>query len=143
MSFEIIPLRWERYAMVTNIPAGLLSNTTAERDSYDNLRDLYGIKIQTDILCDDREPEIVECVKTVESCYPATTWQMFKSRNSDRWFMRWIARRHPVVMHVERKTVVCTVGIQRRDIYPSARYTRELGTAYHKIVIQRDITERF
>lgn len=138
MTYEVVQLRWDQYEMVTDIPSELLANTRARFYTYDNARDMYGLRIQSDILCDDLEPEVVEAVKTVEYSYPAATWQMFKHRNGKRWFMRWIVRRRPVVMKVERKTITAVVRIERRDIYPSAKYTRELGKSYRKIVITRE-----
>lgn len=139
---ENIELRWDKYIAHLEVPAELLDNTKAKVYGSEALLNVYLLRVQTDILCDDLEPEEVEAIETVLFWFPATTWQMFKKNNAERWFMRWFIKRWPIRMHGERKTVTLNATIRRRDIYPSAKYVKELGQSYRKIEIARKITNR-
>lgn len=54
----------------------------------------------------------------VEFLSPQTTWQMFKHTNREKWWLRWLVERRPVVYEVERKNV--TVQVKHSYIYPEA-----------------------
>lgn len=135
MKAKQIDLRWDKYIGHMEMPKEALDNTNASL-SLDFAQESYVIRFATDVLCDDLEPEKVSDIKEVEWSWPCTTWQMFKHRNTHRWWMRWIVSRWPVQMHIEKRTVFMEVLVKRRDLYPSAKYVKDLGEAFRKVDIE-------
>jgi hypothetical protein len=139
--FKEIALRWDKYSAMMEVPGELIDNTHAMISTQNFLLDLYIVRVQTDILADDFEPEEISETKIVEFAYPKTTWQMFKHCNADKWFMRWLVSKRPILLRIERRSVTFHAEINRRDIYPHARYQKELGQSYRKITIDKRITD--
>lgn len=55
---------------------------------------------------------------TVYYRYPETTWQMFKSRHQNSWWMRRFVAKYPVRMKKEYETV--KLAVERSYIYPES-----------------------
>lgn len=71
--------------------------------------------------------------------FPKTPWDMIKMRNSDRWWMRWWVKRHPVRYgwHTHTKDVTFT----RYAMFPDANV--DLKNKLGRSVIVENVSEEW
>jgi hypothetical protein len=73
---------------------------------------------------------------TVTFEHPATTWQMFKSRHADSWWLRWLVDRRPVRMATQSRQATAILDISDYLAYPhQTRVIPEMGSAVRVPVI--------
>lgn len=96
-----------------DLPAGL-RNIEVETMGHELGR--LRLQMRAYVLSDHLAPASTTETTTVEA--PATTWQMWKHRNADRWWGRHIARWWPPRLTV--RTLQVTVTFDRDRLFPEA-----------------------
>lgn len=90
----------------------------------DMIRDELQHRLEAYLLTDHVAND--EFTASTQAQWPDSTWQMFKSRHAESWWLRWLVDRYPVRMHIERQQVV--VRVERYLGYPEANLALpELG----------------
>ncbi|MFB7596923.1 hypothetical protein [Streptomyces sp. NPDC056160] len=91
-------------------------------------REVFGqllYQLRAKVLADDLPPEQLTARQRVTYEVPASTWQMWKKRHSDRWYARHLVARWPIRYEPDpdgRGTdAVCTFDLERYRLYPRAR----------------------
>jgi len=62
----------------------------------------------------------VTVAKEIVHDWPATTWQMFKGRHADSWWLAWLVRRRPVVKTCQRREVELTATWVGHAMFPDS-----------------------
>lgn len=136
---ERVALEFKKFGQQIAVDAGILAEmhfTVGQDAAYSFLRDEIMVRMVAKILVDDLPPERVTQSTMITVKEPASTWQMWKMRNGDRWFARWLVDRRPVRYHEYKRSVQCEFDLERFRAYPQARVTAPvLGKAvmFHTI----------
>lgn len=121
--FDRIEARFKQYVMHQVVDEGILFDVEPAviHDAWGDL--VFGLKAK--ILSDDLPPQTVTKKTFVHYRVPASTWQMFKKRHAQSWWLWRLVERRPVEYSVDPdgrgEYAVCTLNLERFRVYPESR----------------------
>lgn len=124
-----LELQWKDFAYRMMVDAGLLLEPEImirQDDAMSFMMDQIMVGMRTKILTDNLPPESVTHSVEVEFHEPASTWQMWKRNNQNRWYTKgwlpWLLTRRPVRTRIVKKLAHATISLERFRSYPEAQY---------------------
>lgn len=113
---EKITLDWRRWVAAQQVSHQWLADARLTV-MHDHVFPSLIVRVERDVLSDKRAEDTYEKTLAV----PTSTWQFFKNRHRDSWWMRWYVRLRPVDTNAWQARLV----VERWQTYPEARLPRE------------------
>lgn len=118
---EVVTLEMLRVAAQTRLGAAVLNDLQLE-SWQDVLMDQLVVQLSSYVQAERLLDTTVSESKDVVLAAPDSTWQMFKSRHTASWWLRWLIRRRPVRYSTIIKTVTLTVNTVGYATFPDSTY---------------------
>lgn len=133
-------LRWQQCAQQIVLDEGLFLRPEISLVERREVLGQFLLRMVTHILTDELPPETVRQSTFLKHEVPASTWQMFKKRHADSWWLRRLVARWPVEYVQDwdgRGTqAICEFDLRQYHTYPRANIVHDrLGSPVLKIAI--------
>lgn len=121
--FQRIELRFKQYIVHQVIDEEILFDV--EPMVVDSIWGDVVFRLKAQLLSDDLPPETIEQRAFVHYQIPASTWQMFKKRHAQAWWLKRLVAGRPVRYERDRdlrgEHATCTFNLERFQTYPESR----------------------
>lgn len=120
-----VEAEFKRYVMMQTVDQDIMFDV--EPSMHQEIWGDLVFRLKASILSDDLPPETAEERTFVRYEVPASTWQAFKKRHAQSWYLKALVARRPVRYEPDPDNrggyAVCTFNLERYRIYPESPLT--------------------